>query len=76
MNAYTYWFKTNETAPTEYIYVIALTENQAKYFWKNYLKNVLGFASDYTLTPVECIKGKDFIIKHKIGDILGQYAVI
>lgn len=74
--SYLFWYKAEQTAPTEYLYVIAFTLKQAKYFWFNYLKNTLGYAWDYDLNPVDIIEEKDFVKQHDAGEILGQYAVI
>ena len=73
MKAYLFWYKSDEYAPTEYIYIIAYTLKQARYY---YIK--LGYTRmfDYSLDPVKEIEQKRFNAKHEIGDILGQYAVI
>ena len=76
MKAYLFWYISAEGAPTEYIYVIALSYKQAKYFWFNHLKHVIGWAYDYDLEPCNEIDAKDFVRRHNVGDILGQNAVI
>lgn len=76
MKAFLFWYKADELAPTEYMYVIAYTFKQAKYFWFNYLKHTLGYAYDYDLNPVDIIDQKDFVKQHNVGDILGELAII
>lgn len=76
MKAYLFWYRSTETSPTEYMYVIAHTYKQARYFWYNYLKFTLGYAYDYDLDPVNEIDSKDFVKEHFAGDILGQNAII
>lgn len=73
MKAYLFWYKNDEYAPTEYVYIIALSYKQANYFWYNYLHNVLGYVYDYDTTPcnvMQCTR------PHDVGDILGQNARI
>lgn len=76
MKAYLFWYISTERATTEYVYVIAVTYKQAKYFWFNYLKYKLGYVYDYDLEPCNEIELKDFVRRHAIGDILGQNAII
>lgn len=76
LHAYLFWYKTDEYATTEYVYVVAYSYKQARHFWFNYLKYTLGWACDYQLTPCDVIDGNDFMKQHKAGDILGQYAII
>lgn len=74
--AYLFWYKQECESITEYVYVIATSLKQAKYFWFNYLKNVIGYCEDYDLRPVDLIYENQFMKQHQVGDILGQYAVI
>lgn len=74
--AYLFWYKSDEYATTEYIYVIAITPKQARYFWFKYIREDLGAVYDYTNAPVGDITEEDFETNHNVGDILGQYAVI
>lgn len=76
MKAYTFWYKITETARTEYVYVVACSYKQARYFWFNYLKYTLGYAYDYDLEPCDEIDSTDFVKEHHVGDILGQNAII
>ena len=76
MKAYLFWYVSAQGATTEYVYVIALSYKQAKYFWFNYLKHVVGWAYDYDLEPYDEIDKSQFIRSHDVGDILGQNAVI
>ncbi len=76
MKAYLFWYISVQGATTEYIYIIALSYKQAKYFWVNHLKNNIGRPYDYDLEPCHEIDKSQFIRHHEIGDILGQYAVI
>lgn len=76
MKAFLFWYLSDQTAPTEYVYVIAVSYKQAKYFWVNYLKYTLGYAYDYAIEPCDEIDKSQFIRRHEVGDILGQNAVI
>ena len=76
MKAYLFWYIIAEGAKTEYVYVVANTYKQARYFWYNYLKFTLGYAYDYTLDACDEIDSKDFVKEHHTGDILGQNAII
>lgn len=76
MKAYAYWYKITKTATTEYVYVIALTPKQANFFWFNYLKNVVGYAYDYAINPVNEYDESTFVRKHEAGQIYGENAVI
>lgn len=76
MKAYLFWYISAEGTITEYIYVIALSYKQAKYFWYKYFKNTLGYVYDYALEPCNEIDKSQFIRRHEVGDILGQKAVI
>lgn len=73
MKAYLFWYKSDEYAPTEYVYIIAVSVKQAIYYWlhKGYARMY-----DYCYNPIDAIEEKDFLKPHKIGDILGQYAII
>lgn len=62
-----------ENTITEYIYIIAYTPKQARFFFINQGYNNM---YDYELSPVDEIPQRDFVRDHKCGDILGQYAVI
>lgn len=73
MKAYLFWYKSDEYAPIEYIYIIAVSVKQARYF---FIKNGYMNMYDASLKPVDYIDKLDFLKPHKIGDILGQYAVI
>lgn len=73
MHAFLFWYKSSEDAPTEYIYVIAVTLKQAQYF---YIRRGYTSMFDYSTTPVDDIDEEDFLKPHHVGDILGQYATI
>ena len=68
--AYMFWYICNENGPTEYVYIIAFTEKQARYYFVHH-----GYTHmyDYSLNPVRVIKPKRH---HELGDMLGQDAVI
>ena len=68
--AFMFWYICNENGPTEYIYIIAFTEKQARFF---YIKNGYTRMFDYSLDPVRVVKTTK---RHELGDILGQYAVL
>lgn len=76
MKAYVFWYLSSPNAKTEYVYVIAVSYRQAKYFWLNYLKYSLGYAFDYDLDPCNEIDKSHFSKHHDVGDILGQYAIL
>ena len=76
MKAYLFWYKMTAYATTEYIYVVALSQAQACFFWFKYLKEVVGKTYDYAINPCNAIDEKDFAAKHNVGNILGEYSVI
>ena len=73
MKAYLFWYKSDEYATTEYIYIIAYSYKQACFYFKKY-----GYTNmyDYDETPIDEVYEADFINKHQVGDTLGQYAII
>lgn len=73
MKAYLFWYKSDEYAPTEYVYIIAVSVKQAQWFW---VHNGYTHMYDYCFNPIDAIDAKDFIKRHEVGDILGQYATI
>lgn len=76
MKAYLFWYLMDETSTTEYVYVIAVSHKQAKYFWFNFVKHHLGFVYDYDIDACNEIDESQFTRPHEIGDILGQEARI
>lgn len=74
--AFLFWYKMDVEAITEYVYVIATSIKQAKYFWFKYLREDLGAVYDYDAMPVDIINQKDFVKPHKVGEILGECAII
>lgn len=73
LRAYAYWYIFDKYGNTEYVYVIAVSEKQANYFWYNYLKKQLGNVYDYDITPCNVLKCN---YAHNVGDVLGQNARI
>lgn len=73
LRAYVYWYIFDKYGNTEYVYVIAVSEKQANYFWYNYLHKHLGHVYDYDTTPCNVMKCN---CAHEVGDILGQNARI
>lgn len=71
--AYLFWYKCDEYATTEYIYIIAFSVKQARLF---YIKHGYTHMYDYSLMPVDEIDATSWLARHEIGDILGQYAII
>ena len=71
--AFLFWYKSSEYAITEYIYIIAFTHKQACYFY-----DCAGYRRmyDYSYKCYEAIVASDWNKPHKIGDILGQHAII
>ena len=73
MKAFLFWYKSDEYAKTEYIYIIAVSEKQANFiFYKNGYKNMY----DYSNGPIDIIDAYYFRARHNVGDILGQDAII
>ena len=73
MKAYLYWYKCDEYAKTEYIYIIAVSVKQANYiFYSQGYKNM----TDYSNGPIDIISAYYFRNHHKVGDILGQNAIL
>ena len=73
MKAFLFWYKSDEYAKTEYIYIIAVSEKQANFiFYKNGYKNMY----DYSNGPIDIIASYYFRARHNVGDILGQNAII
>lgn len=71
--AYMFWYTTSASGPTEYIYVIAVSEKQAQYFFDRYRKEVLGYVYDYDTSSC-CIT--ECYYRHQIGDIIGHNAIV
>ena len=73
MKAFLFWYKSDEYAKTEYVYIIAVSEKQANYlFYVNGYKNMY----DYSNGPIDIIDAYHFRARHNVGDILGQNAII
>lgn len=73
MKAYLFWYICCEYGRTEYIWIIAYSIKQARYF---FFKNGYGENYDYSISPVDERQEKDFVIHHKVGEILGDMARI
>lgn len=73
MKAYLFWYKSDEYAKTEYIYIFALSLKQARFF---YIKNGYTHMYDYSLNPVDEIEANHFTIRHEVGEIRGELARI
>lgn len=73
MKAYLFWYKSSEYATTEYIYIIALSVSQARFY---FYQAGYGHMLDYSYSPIDEIDENRFMKKHLLGEILGQYAVI
>ena len=71
--AFLFWYKSSEYATTEYIYIIAFTHKQARYY---YAKMGYNKMYDYSYEYCDAIPASRWLKSHEIGDILGQYAVI
>lgn len=71
--AYLYWYRPTIDTSTQYVWVIAVSEKQANFFWFRHLKHVIGWAYDYDIEPTRIIKCNH---EHDIGDILGDRAKI
>ena len=72
MGAYLFWYKLDIDLPTEYVYVIATSQAQAWFYFKE-----TGHTryKDYG-GPVGYVNKNAFIRKHEIGDVLGSNAVL
>ena len=73
MKAYLFWYKCDEYARTEYIYIFAFTAKQARYF---FIKNGYTHMYDYETTPVDEIDALNFTMRHECGEIRGELARI
>ena len=71
--AYQFWYKSSQDAPTEYIYIIAFTYKQAVYLFHKAGYNRMYDYSNYCCDTIPCAY---WLNKHDIGDILGQNAVV
>ena len=71
--AYLFWYKIDAYAPTEYVYIVALSVKQAQFYWVHQ-----GYTHmyDYCFNPIDYIEETDFLKPHNVGDTLGQYATI
>lgn len=76
MKAYLFWYRRSAYERTAYCHVIAVSAKQAWFYWFNYLKNVVGYCIDYAVDYIDKIDEIDFARPHKVGDILGQDAII
>ena len=67
MKAYLFWYKSDEYAPTEYVYVIAYSAKQARFFFyrEGYTR-----MWDYSNWPIDEIEKYNFTREHTIGQIL------
>ena len=72
-SAYLFWYKSSETARTEYIYIVAWTVKQARFYFFD-----RGFNKyyDYASWPVDEIPQSEWEIDHKPGTVLGDNAII
>lgn len=73
MKAYLMWYQIDEYSAPEYIYIIAVSIKQARYFF--YINNY-DQMYDFSYNPIDVIDSSSFVRSHKIGDILGQYATL
>lgn len=73
MKAYLFWYKCDELAPTEYVYIIAKSVKQAQWFW---VHNGYTHMYDYCFNPIDAIDEHNFVNHHQVGEMFGQYAVI
>ena len=71
--AFQFWYKSSEDAPTEYIYIIAFSYKQARYY---FIKAGYTRMHDFSFYCSDTIPFKYWLAKHEVGDILGQNAVI
>lgn len=77
LKAYSFWYVFDYlTEKTEYVYIIAVSVTQACYLWKKYLRENIGQVYDKAEVPCAEIREDEFIHDHKIGDVLGMFAVI
>lgn len=68
--AYMFWYICVEGGATEYVYIIAFTEKQARYF---FVQNGFTKMYDYSLSPVRV---RATTKHYAVGEMLGQEAII
>lgn len=72
MKAFLFWYQNGANSACEYVYIIAYTEKQAKYFWFNLVKkNGYDRMSDYAKYSVCELDTFYFTRTHKVGEALG-----
>lgn len=70
--AYKFWYKSDILSPTEYVYVIAYSEKQAKHiFYSMGYKDMEDYADDPVMTRTLSTYG---IANYVAGDIVGEWA--
>lgn len=69
MKAFLFWYELHSTSKPVYIWVIAVSEKQAKYFFYQYCKRSLKGAYDFDPYPCYFVNCR---CSHKVGDILGE----
>lgn len=75
--AYLFWYVFDYlSTKTEYVWVIAVSHKQALYFFKEYMHQNVGRVYDKADEACNEINEIDFLQNHKVGEILGQFAVI
>ena len=73
--AYLFWYIFDyKSTKTEYIWVIAVSHKQALYFFNKYIHNNLGRV--YDKADEACNEKSEFLCRHEIGEILGEFAII
>ena len=65
--AYLFWYKTSQFNPTKYIYIVAVSEKQARFF---YYKAGYTLMHEYECSSINFIPACDFTKRHAVGAIV------
>lgn len=73
--AYLFWYIYDyKSTKTEYIWVIAVSHKQALYFFNEYIHKYLGRV--YDKADEACNEKSEFLRRHEIGEVIGEFAII
>lgn len=72
LKAYQFWYKSSDTATTEYIYIVAFSRKQACMYFSKYGYTLM---YDFDYYPIDELELSG-LVKYACGRVLGQYAVL
>lgn len=72
LNCYKCWYKSDFESPTEYVFVFAVSEKQAMFFFNRSFALMADSCETADLYKTE----KDFILQHQVGEIWGGHTAI